>query len=176
MSNENSAFEMSEEDALNEAPVNTPKQPVEVLPEVTAADVPDEDQVLAYTHQQRKRIVKELTEKGVPVTDTKQMSILLGTLDGMDRQALSRKRMNADKEIAKGQQDANAELLASVLKNIPNVARPPEGTPISGEQAAPRLPDNIQAGTLVEGQTEKAPPQDTYQSFMARNVNPNKPA
>lgn len=170
MTNENQMFEMSEEDALSEAPVKTPPQTVVVVPEVTAADVPNEDQVLAFTHLQRKLVVTALTKQGVPIADTRQMSVLLQTLDGMDRQALTRKRMSADKEIAKGAQDSNTALLAEVLKRIPNVGRPESGVVIQGLREIPTLPSTIEAGELVDGQTEKAPPQDTYQSFMARTT------
>jgi hypothetical protein len=168
MSHENTTSEMSEADAYEEAPVITPAAPVEPLPEVTGADVPDPDQALAYTHALRSRVIRDLTKSGIPINDKEQMTALLKTLDGVDKQSLSRKRMDADKEIAKGTNDTNTALLASILKSIPNVARPENGAAIPVVREVPVLPADIVMDELVEGQTEKAPPQDTYQSFMAR--------
>jgi hypothetical protein len=170
MANEIQPDVMDEEHALNEAPIDTPKQPPAPLPEVTAADIPNEDQVLAHTHQIRKQIVSDLMKSGTPINDSKQMSALLQTLDGMDRQSLTRKRMSADKEIAQGTNDTNTALLAAVLKSIPNIPRPANGEAIPVTRELPSLPDTIDMGEVVDGQTEKAPPQDTYQSFMARNT------
>lgn len=170
MRTENIPSEMSEEDAYLEAPVKTPKNKPEALPEVTAADAPDEDEVLAFTHQMRKRVVRDITKDGTPVNDSRQMGVLLQTLDGMDRSAITRKRMRVDQDIAKGTNESNAGLLAAVLRSIPNVGRPAPGEAPLVERAIPVLPDTVDIGQMVEGQTEKAPPQDTYQSFMARNT------
>ena len=159
---------MSEADAFDEAPVNTPPKHIDPPVVVTAADVPDADQVLAFTHAHRQRVVTEITKSGIPVGDKEQMTALLKTLDGMDKQSLGRKRMDADKEIAQGTNDTNTALLASVLKHIPNIARPADGSPIPIVREVPVLPADIVCDDVIDGQTEKAPPQDTYQSFMAR--------
>jgi hypothetical protein len=170
MGHENTMSEMSEADAYDEAPVITPPAQVEPPVEVTAADVPDADQVLAFTHAHRSRVVEAITKSGIPVNDKEQMTALLKTLDGMDKQSLGRKRMDADKEIAQGTNDTNTALLASILKSIPNIARPENGGEIPIVREVPVLPADIVFDNPVDGQTEKAPPQDTYQSFMARQI------
>lgn len=168
MSHENTTSEMSEADAYDEAPVDTPPKHIDPPVEVTAADVPDADQVLAFTHAHRARVITQLTQNGIPVNDKDQMTALLKTLDGMDKQSLGRKRMDADKEIAQGTNDANTALISAVLKHIPNIARPADGSPIPVVRETPTLPADIVCDDVIDGQTEKAPPQDTYKTFMAR--------
>jgi hypothetical protein len=170
MSHENTTSEMSEADAYDEAPANTPPAHIDPPVEVTSEDVPDPDQVLAFTHAHRSRVIEQLTKSGVPINDKEQMTALLKTLDGMDKQSLGRKRMDADKEIAKGTNDTNTALLAAVLRSIPNVPRPENGATVTIVREVPVLPADIVVDTLVDGQTEKTPPQDTYQSFMARTT------
>jgi hypothetical protein len=170
MPNENQTQTMSDEDAATEVDVLTPPQPLVPDVVVTAADLPDELEAMAYTHAQRVRVVKEITKQGIPAQDKEQMTSLLKALDGMDRQSLTRMRMSADKEIAKGTNDTNTALLAAVLKQIPNMPRPENGGAIPVIRDVPQLPADFEVGNLVDGQTEKSPPQDTYQSFMARTV------
>lgn len=139
------------------------------LPDVL--ERPEDDQILASTHELRKRVVSTLTKNGteIPVSDPKQMTALLQTLDGMDRQALGNKRIKVD-EAANKTAEQNAYMIASLLQQVTS-KKPFEVMDAAARERRepPTLPADVPAPQLVEGETATAAPSQDYESFMAPN-------
>lgn len=123
-----------------------------------------DDEVLDYTLQTRLRIVNHLTKKEIP-SDTKELSILLSTLDGMDRAALAKKKIQSEEQTANRLADGMTTVVADVLSQARKlmIARN------QGEaRTIPTLDANLPRPTLVEGETAALPLNESYESFQAR--------
>lgn len=101
-----------------------------------------DDDALGYTQRYRRRVVEKIAPDGnVPECEKKQ-SVLLMALDGMDRAALAKKRMDNDNKVGQAQVQA-AAILADVLSRAGN------RNPFEVGQASTRKPDHPE--TLLEG-------------------------
>lgn len=131
-----------------------------------------EDQVLAYTLSKRKKIVDELTRENKIPEDKTEVSLLVSALDGMDRAALSQKRLKADEKASQGMAGAAAaiaKLLTQVNSRGSNQPDIDTGEP---KVLGPDIPDP----QLVPGETEINPGQMDFDSFTAsfqNGVNPS---
>lgn len=135
-----------------------------VPPEMT------EDQVLAYTQGKRKHIVDTLTLNGKVPEDKTEVSFLISALDGMDRAALTTKRIKSDEKSAAGITGA-ASIIAKLLmqtNNRNNVIDELIEPPLIGSD----VPDPI----LVPGETEINPGPMTFDSFTSVIQNNEKPS
>lgn len=80
--------------------------------------VTDDQSILEYTRTKRVQLVEVLSSgpKHVP-EDTKEQMILLNALDGLDRSALGRMRIESENQNAKNMTE-RAALIAGVLASI----------------------------------------------------------
>jgi len=124
-----------------------------------------EDQILAFTHSTRKQVVNSLMSKGVP-QDGESLNILLKTVDGMDRAALTRKRIKADEKVA-DQAAAASGLIAQVLLAVGSRRGQLEPVQTITHREPPMLGPDIPTPILVEGECEVNPIQVQYDAFMA---------
>jgi hypothetical protein len=131
-----------------------------------------DDEILAHSHELRKRIVKTITKDGtqIPVEDPRQMAALLQTLDGMDRQALGNKRIKVDEKANQTQEQA-AGMIAQLLQKVTS-QKPFELDVLDVEarevRAAPQLPADVPPPRLVEGETATVALQQDYDTFVAQ--------
>lgn len=129
-----------------------------------------DDDILAYSHRLRKKIVCDLTDNGtkVPVGDKAQMTALIQTLDGMDRQALGNKRIKVDEQ-ANRTQEQSAAMIAQLLQKVTS-RNPFEVLDVEAREVrpTPQLPSNIPAPRLVEGETATVAVQQDYDTFVAQ--------
>ncbi len=125
------------------------------------------DQDLEFTRGVRKDVVTALTKGGIAADDPKKLSILLQTLDGMDRAALTQKRIKADEGISSTKAAAAATIahlfMDNRLKSVGAIldveARPARATPQLGND----VPDPM----IIDG--ELGPTNnENYDAFMAR--------
>lgn len=122
-----------------------------------------EDQVLAYTQHKRKAIVQELTKTGAVPEDNSSRNMLLQALDGMDRAALTSKRIKSEEK--NGGMAGAASLVAALLTQVTgkkltsDIIDPNRPTPLLGQDVPPPQ--------LVPGETEINPRQLDYDTFMA---------
>jgi len=160
---ENTEIEMSEEDAMA---IELPPL-IKVVPVVDTVEheLPSENSVLAYTHHVRKKLIAQMMKDGV----CEDPKVVLQALDGMDRQALTRARLQVDKETAQGVGQANQAVLAGLIRALKSEAPPLLAT----ARTAPQLPSHILPPSLVEGETDTSPAQDTYTGFSARHARSN---
>lgn len=127
--------------------------------------LPNDDMILDETQTLRRKIVEDLTPNGEMPNDPKQTVLLLQTLDSMDRQALTKKRLRVDGENA--DKAAAAELIAaSIMAKYGTI--PPDRA-IGARTAPVDLPTSISATpSTVPGQTFIGLETDDYDSFMSR--------
>ena len=128
-----------------------------------------EDDILAYTHRQRKEIVKAIVKDGkVPVDDSKQLGALIQTLDGMSRDALTRKRIGVEEKSAQSQ-EANTAIMAQLLQSVTSQKPFQRDVTDVTPRAAPALPDSVPPPQTVEGETATAAPQLSYDTFVQQS-------
>lgn len=130
-----------------------------------------EDEVLDYTQQKRVELVHALRikdEKGesIPPQDPKHIAAYLATLDGMDRAALSKKRIQADTDIGNTQAQS-AAMIAELLRD-PRAAR----MGIGQRSDVPALDADIAPTRILEGELVTGTQTDSYDSFMTRQGTP----
>lgn len=122
-----------------------------------------EDDVLDYTQSVREDVVKKLTKEGMP-GDIKDIHAILAALDGMDRAALAKKKIQAESDNMSKAAVAGAaitELLSSLRKE--NNKSEPIGE-ASPEQT--RIPDHIEAPQVVPGELGDADRAVCYDNLM----------
>lgn len=144
---------------------------VPYVPGFTPADASpiDEDAILAYTLRQRALIIEQIAPAGkMPVADTKQMGVILQTLDGMDRTALGKKRIKADESIAKSNGEV-AATMAAVLK-MTSSAKPFLADGTESPRIAPKLGVEVPSPVLVAGETSVGGEQQSIESFKAADA------
>lgn len=132
--------------------------------EINPADM-TEDDVLLYTRSKRVQLANKLTERGVP-TEKEDASLLLQTLDGLDRSSLSRLKIKAEEKANTNNAHA-AAIIAQVLSQIGSskIYQVEGGVP---RQVAPLLPNHIPDPEIVEGELETHPHQMDFDSFSQK--------
>lgn len=129
-----------------------------------------DDLALNLTQQVRHQIIATMTHKGVPVSDPEAMTILLKTMDGMDKVALGKKRIKVDEGTANAGQAAAAAIIARVLQAASNASNKPYTSTVPVNREIPTLSLDVPRPMLVSGEIDIAPTQMTYDVFMAENV------
>lgn len=108
------SYERVEEFEEVEAGEYLPKNTVDEAPVLPQTD----DDRLDFTQDIRGMVINQLMVGGkVPITDKDQMGVLLKALDGIDKQALGKKRLDVTKDAAR---DLNsvAKLLEEASKQL----------------------------------------------------------
>lgn len=83
-------------------------RPIDGMPE-------DPEERLNYTQTIREMVINQLIKGGqIPINDKDQMGMLKDALDGIDRQELGKKKINAKKE----ETAVNANILAKTLEKF----------------------------------------------------------
>jgi len=131
---------------------------------INSFEAMSEDQVLAYTQSKRRAIVEEITKEGAIPKDRSEATLLIQALDGMDRSALTQKRIKAD-EKASDAMAGSAAIVAKLLNSIGST-RPADTVDVVARET-PTLGDDIPDPVLVPGETTINPPQLDYDTFMS---------
>lgn len=134
-----------------------------------------EDQVLAYTQGKRKFIVDEIMKDNKVPQDKGEATLLIQALDGLDRAALTQKRIKADEQAAAGMAGA-AGLVAKLLTQAGSRKNIDVLDVDAREVVVPELGNEVPAPSLVPGETEVAPKQMDYDSFTASFQNSSNPS
>ena len=90
--------------------------------QVEVTYVLDDDQVLDYTQVVRRNIVRTLTSKGYVPDDNSDRNMLMNALDGLDRAAISNKRIKVESKQADNDAAA-ASIIAKMLNLVPSHKR-----------------------------------------------------
>lgn len=130
-----------------------------------------EDQDMDFSNGVRKQLIGKIIEKGIPVDDTKQCGILLQALDGIDRQALGKKRIKVEEDAGKsaaGMASAIADLLRQQQTGITASQAP------VGSKPPPMLGSEVPPPVLIEGETSVVASQLDYDSFTSKMIPPEE--
>jgi hypothetical protein len=138
------------------------------MSEMTGVSVDSEDEVLARTRGVRLKIVSSLTktENGFPA-DPDEAKLLIKALDGLDKQALTTKRMKVDEKIAAGAAASGKEIIAALLSKVSH-AYQGSGPTIIIEAPVLSL-DEVPQPELLPGETELGTKQLNFETFMQEN-------
>lgn len=141
-----------------------------VAAEVVSDREPEsDDRVLDYTLGVRRQIVEKHLQATNFAADPEAQKLVLQSLDGMDRVALGRKRINADVE----QNQTNAKMQALVATVLMQTRDPKfmggTQTPVAGAaRAAPVLGNEVPDPVVVAGEMAQSPIAMTFAEFQAQ--------
>lgn len=137
---------------------------------VAAQSIMSEDEVLQYTHGVRKAIVDKITDNGqkIPAEDPKLLHTILATLDGMDRSALGRKKIQSEEKLAGANQAMAAGIIATVLQQVGSGHNLPFTSAEGIERAIPVLGNDVPEPVLVDGEIDTNAPQQSFESFQRK--------
>lgn len=132
-----------------------------------------EDGVIALVEGVRLHGVKTIMEGGYP-KDKEERDHLKELLNGLDKSALTRKRIKAD-EGAAGALANGANLVAELLTKMSG-RRHTQDISDAVEVQPPVLGDEVPPPVLVPGEIDTSPEVLNYDSFMARHSNSSSAA
>jgi hypothetical protein len=123
-----------------------------------------EDSDLEFTRAKRKELVAAITEKGMP-TETKDRLTLLAALDGMDKAALSKKKIKSDEGVS----DKNVQAIETITKLFAD-ARLKNMSKVVGslEASIPVLREDLPLPVLVPGELDEQSDSEDYEAFTHR--------
>lgn len=122
-----------------------------------------EDEVLSFTRGKRMELANKLTEHGIP-TEKETATVLLQTLDGLDRSSLTRLKIKAEEQANKNNTMA-AAAIAEVLSKVSNNAYQMPGI---ARREIPILPSDISDPDVVDGELETNPAQIDFDTFTSQ--------
>ena len=124
----------------------------------------NDDEVLDFTHSKRVWLLDQLTANGTKLPeDVKETKIVAQLLDGMDKQALGKKRIRLDEKVVDTQAGA-----AAIMANILSMAAGQKPFIVQNAVAreVPVLGSDVPAPVLVEGEISTAPYVQDFDTFM----------
>lgn len=134
--------------------------------QVKAPALPNEDEVLAFTHEKRIEVLKMLMASGKLPEDPAEKKLVVTLLKDMDGAALGRKRIKVDEKVASSQTEA-AGLIARVLQAAARanpyhvIDAPSREVPVLGSEVPP--PRVVEGEMAVVGGAS-----ESYETFVAR--------
>lgn len=138
-----------------------------IEPVLDAASM-SEDQILQLTQKARVGFVRGIMEtaktaSGLPDC-TEQRDALFKNLDALEKVALTKKKITADKEGATGVSNA-VHVISQLLRQSTNHYG---SLPAHADREPPKLGSHIPEPVLVEGETEIEAAQMDYDSFVTK--------
>lgn len=122
----------------------------------------EDQQRIEFTLKTRQDIVRSLMPNGQLPKDPNDRSVILASLDGMDRTVLSKAKIKSDDNASKGQAET-AKIMAEMLLRVDS--RKPASRTVDVEDAVV-LPEI----TLVEGETFIGVQPVKYNEIMGDNA------
>lgn len=121
-----------------------------------------EDNVLDYTQRKREEVINKLTQNGMS-GDVKELGIILAALDGMDRAALTKKKIQADSEIGSKSAIAGAAI-TELLTNMRYQMKPEPAQSVAPDQIT--APGHIPTPEVIPGELDGSDPTVNYDSII----------
>lgn len=120
-----------------------------------------DDEILDFTQLNRELIVNKLKQNGIP-DDPKTLSVMLSALDGMDRAALTKKKIQSDAGLGDKFGIASTAITALLTTMRGDI----KGLHVRGERSEVTLPDTLPNVTVVDGELDTTDPNLTYHDVM----------
>jgi hypothetical protein len=127
--------------------------------------ISQEDSVLDYTQAKREQVVNRLSSNGMP-GDVKELSVILAALDGMDRAALTKKKIQSESELGSKAALAGAAIteLLTNLRSQPGGDRPNATV----QEAQVTAPMGLSAPSILPGELEGSDPTVNYENLIEK--------
>lgn len=129
-----------------------------------------DDELLTWGVEQRKDFIRKMMKAdGSLPDDPKERALVLKALDGIDKTAVSRKRLKIEDKAATSNAET-AKLIAEFYGRV-QVSNPfviDQNMQEVPPRPAPQIPANMPDIEVVDGEMETTPPQDDYAGFMKR--------
>ena len=156
----------------DDAPVISSAKPVAPI----ESDAPlSDDQVLMFAQEIRTRAVHQILAEGnFPVNDKDTMGTLAKMLDGLDKQALGKKRLDTDNKATDVAAQANL-ILGEIIKLQGNVDPFLNTNAPVMKTVSERIPDKLldEDITIVPGELESGNAGLTYADFSEKHLKRN---
>ncbi len=117
-----------------------------------------EDEILAYTQRKREMIVNKLTYNGQISGDPEEINLLLKTLDGMDKAALAKKKLQSDAGLA----DKFGMASAAITEMLTTMRGEVRAVSIDQDRPPVELPDDLEKPFIVPGELDTVNPGLTF--------------
>lgn len=135
------------------------------LPSAAQAVNMSEDDVLKFTRALRVQAITDLHKNGSLASENSDRNLFVSLVNGLDSQAISVKRIDAEQKSSQG----NAALIAEIVAKItPASFQVPAGTVV--DVPSRELPAEFSEVTAVPGETDVNPPQLDFDSFTRDNA------
>lgn len=129
----------------------------------TAEPTDSEDDDLQFVRGLRREVERTLrTSTGKIPDDPRMLTLYLHNLDSIERTALGRKRISADKQIG-NQQAANAAVIARLLAD-PRTSK----VGLGHREEIPVLESDIAPSRVLDGELGESNSGDSYEAFAKR--------
>lgn len=122
-----------------------------------------DDETLDYTQVMRRKLIDDMTKGNKMPEDTKDRMTFLAALDGMDRNALGKKKIKVDDKQATANSDT-AAIIAEIYKKL----GPKSLDNFSEENIIPQLPSGIEEPAIDDGEMVIGTQSDGYEEFSAK--------
>lgn len=134
-----------------------------------AVDLSDNESLYSYTQRARLELagyLRPTSEENCKNQDPKILALYLKSLGDMDKQALSRERMDTDKEVAANEQ-ATAQLITDAMARMPKNPLMLEDSkvPANFVVPSPELPEF----DLIEGELESGMKSTNIREFRDKH-------
>lgn len=129
-----------------------------------------DDELLEWGVAQRKDFIQKMMKAdGSLPDDPKERALVLKALDGIDKTAVSRKRLKIEDKAATNAAET-AKLLSQFYEKVAvqNPFTIDQNMQEVPARAAPKLPDNVPEVDTVDGEMDTTPGQGSYDEFMGR--------
>lgn len=136
----------------------------------TQAPLNQQELDLEYTKAKRKKIVEDLLGKPADKLESKDLSIALQALDGIDRQALTLTRIKSDEGINNSAVTAAAALVQ--LYMTPRSKKPKRVLEEGEVRTMPALPPSDVPVEILAGEFEAGVKGESYDEFQKRTKGP----
>ena len=124
-----------------------------------------DDEVLLLTRKLRIKTIRELHKNGALSGENSDRNLYVSLINGLDSQAINNKKIASDQKANAN----NAALIAEIVAKITPASFGANSGVVVDVQTKV-LPDGVVDLQLVPGETDVAPPQMDYNSFVAANA------
>lgn len=124
-----------------------------------------EDEVMLLTRKLRLKTIRDLHKNGALSGENSDRNLFVSMVNGLDSQAINNKKIATDQKTNSN----NAALIAEIVSKI-TPANFGANSGVVVDVSTKVLPDGVIDIELVPGETDVAPPQMDYNSFVAANA------
>lgn len=136
----------------------------------TAIDIAEDDDVIDFTQDVRRRMVKSITKEGtVMPEDAKEAYVLLTTLDQMSKTALAKKKL--EQKAKQGDEDRKAAILVAAMREQTNGRNPfavAEGSTPAPRREIPVITEEDGEHNFPTTAMERGLAQERFSEFSVR--------